>query len=332
MGKIRVGSFNLFNLVLPQTPFYGNRQYTQEEYQKKLEWISHQLRCMKADIIGFQEIFHKKALQDCLHKTEGYQKASLIVLGETGEAPVVGLLSKFPVISQKSFENFPSSVQLDIEGVPIPVKKFSRPVLRVEIDIFSHKLTVFVCHLKSKRPLLPEDADDQDPYQRALGQARSLTVRAAEAAALRHLILEDIKGNSNPVIVIGDLNDIGTAVTSRILSGDPPPRSMPHRRKKEIWDILLYHTQDIQNRQSYRDVYYTYIHNGFYESLDHILVSQEFFRGNSRNIGYVEYVAVLNDHLIDTTLSDDRVPPWQSDHGQVIVTIRIPEEEQEDDS
>lgn len=87
--------------------------------------------------------------------------------------------------------------------------------------------------------------------------------------------------------------------------------------------MLLYNVKDIQARQSYRDTYYTYIHNGHYESLDHILVSQEFVHQNPSRLGEVEYVSVHNDHLIDETLSDQAVPRWQSDHGQVVTTIRL---------
>jgi hypothetical protein len=60
---------------------------------------------------------------------------------------------------------------------------------------------------------------------------------------------------------------------------------------------------------------------GHHDSLDHILVSQEFVRQNPRRLGYVEYVKVFNDHLIDQTLSHDKIPKWQSDHGQVVITM-----------
>jgi len=38
-------------------------------------------------------------------------------------------------------------------------------------------------------------------------------------------------------------------------------------------------------RASDRDVTYSHIHNGRYEVLDHILVSQEFVRSNPNHIG-----------------------------------------------
>jgi hypothetical protein len=107
--------------------------------------------------------------------------------------------------------------------------------------------------------------------------------------------------------------------------GSPPWRNLRAEDKRTIWDVLLYNAKDIQARQSYRDVYYTHLHNGHHDSLDHILVSQEFVRQNPRRLGYVEYVKVFNDHLIDQTLSHDKIPKWQSDHGQVVITIQMEE-------
>ena len=46
-------------------------------------------------------------------------------------------------------------------------------------------------------------------------------------------------------------------------------------------------------------------------------------RANPEYRGYVEYVKVFNDHLIDETLSNEEVPVTQSDHGQVVATIRL---------
>ncbi len=208
----------------------------------------------------------------------------------------------------------------------IPLLKFSRPILKVRLEIRTGlEVFVFVVHLKSKRPKMSEDAKPHDPRERSKGHARSLMLRAAETTAMRHLLLDTLQDTYDPVIVMGDFNDDGGAVTSKIMSGSPPWRNLDRKDKERIWDALLYNTKDIQARQSYRDVYYTHVHNGHYDSLDHILVSQEFVRQNPSRVGYVEYVKVFNDHLVDDTLSDDKIPLWQSDHGQVVVTVHLEE-------
>jgi hypothetical protein len=108
-------------------------------------------------------------------------------------------------------------------------------------------------------------------------------------------------------------------------SSEPPWRQLPSERKKALWDVLLYHVRDIQARMSYRDYYYTHIHNGHYEGLDHIMMSQEFVAQNPASIGRVSYVSLLNDHLVDATLSREGIPNWKSDHGQVVATIELRE-------
>ena len=322
-NRFKISSFNLYNLALPEQKYY-DRVYSRADYQQKIQWVAGQLGRMDSDIVGFQEIFHSAALQEALDQSSKYQGASLLIANETGEKPVVGLATRFPVLDHEVIGEFPLQAQLEIEGMPIPIKNFSRPVLRVKLQIRSTlELVVFVTHLKSKNPQIGEGMDRHNPMERALGKARSLMVRAAEATALRCLLLDYLKGNNNPIVIMGDVNDDGQAVTSEIIAGSPPWRKLPWEKKLKIWDTLLYNVKDIQARQSYRDIYYTHIHNGYYESLDHIFVSQEFLRQNPNHLGYVEYVSLLNDHLIDETLSEEEIPLWHSDHGQVTVTVRL---------
>jgi endonuclease/exonuclease/phosphatase family metal-dependent hydrolase len=135
--------------------------------------------------------------------------------------------------------------------------------------------------------------------------------------------MDSLEHSDTPVIVLGDLNDTHTSVTTRIISGDAPPRYWPMEHKKKVWDTLLYHAKDIQARQSSQDVYYTHIHNGHYESLDHILVSQELVRENPNRIGRVIYVKTFNDHIVDPTFISNPINPCESDHAQVVATIEL---------
>ncbi len=319
----RIGTFNVFNLALPGVAYYGDRAYTPDEYRKKQAWITEQLNRMRADIVGFQEVFHEQALQEVLASQDNLCD-HVVMSARRGESPAVALASRFPVLEYRVFEEFPNAAVLDIEGIAIPLTYFSRPVLSARLKLSDQvECTVYVVHLKSKRPVLPEGVDRSNPIERAKGQARSLIMRAAEATALRMILMETLQGTSHPVIVIGDVNDSGLSVTSRILSGEPPGRDFRPDQKQRIWDTLLYPVKDIQGRRSYGDFYFTHIHGGHYESLDHIMVSQEFVAENPRSVGRVTYVSVLNDHLIDESLSRDEVEVWQSDHGQVVATIDL---------
>ena len=187
-------------------------------------------------------------------------------------------------------------------------------------------MIVFVAHLKSKRGIVFGDTEDKnDPKIKALGAARSLIKRAAEATALRCLLVDELKDSNTPVVLIGDLNDAVASVTTQISAGDPPWIKLQPEQKRPIWDVLLYSTNDIQSRNSLRDVTYSHIFNGRYEVLDHIFVSQEFYGRNPQRIGRVRYQHQFNDHLVDETMifrSKDRTI---SDHGQVTAIIRLDE-------
>ena len=56
--SLNIGTFNLLNLVNPNTRYYGKRIYSDSDFEKKVAWQAAQIDKMKADIIGFQEVFH----------------------------------------------------------------------------------------------------------------------------------------------------------------------------------------------------------------------------------------------------------------------------------
>ncbi|MCU0445782.1 MAG: endonuclease/exonuclease/phosphatase family protein [Microscillaceae bacterium] len=318
----KVGTFNLLNLALPGQVFYERNKYTQTEYNRKTDWIAHQLDNMKADIVGFQEVWHETAVKQALAKSAHLNQANLVVTPQTGGTPSVGIASNFPILNHRVIQDFPETWAM--EGIEIPIKSFSRAILQADIQINEDLIvTCFVAHLKSKRPDLNDDEDRGNPIHKARGEARSLIRRVAEAVALRTVIMQKLQNRDSPVIVLGDLNDGNMAVSTQLISSESPFRKWPAEVRKQIWDVLLYHVKDIQARRSYHDMYFTHIHNGHYEALDHIMVSQELVAENPRAIGRVGYVSVFNDHLIDETLSEDEIPNWQSDHGQVVASIEL---------
>ena len=332
---IKIGTFNLFNLVLPNINYYGNRVYSLSDYNKKTDWIAQQLVKMDAQIVGFQEIFHTEALKDAIRKSELYEHGTIVTTPEKGDRPIVGLVSNFPVIGFHVYDNFPEKSMIKLKqdnedfSFDLPFTKFSRPVLRVDINIYGVDYMVYSVHLKSKRPMFLDNERRENPIDVAKAQTRSLILRAAEATALRSILLNDLKDKKVPVILFGDLNDTGLSVTTKIISGEAPHRRYPQDVKKRIWDTLLYHVKDIQSRHSYGDFYYTHIHNGHYESLDQIMVSEELVAENPERLGRVGYVSLFNDHLLDQTLTDERIAPWQSDHGQVVASIELKKKNKE---
>ncbi|NJN77636.1 MAG: endonuclease/exonuclease/phosphatase family protein [Saprospiraceae bacterium] len=318
---LKVGTFNAFNLVNPNEKYYGNRAYSESDFNKKIAWQGQQLDKMKADIVGFQEVFHGQALRKMVNSSEHLKDCYIVAANPNGQSPSVALASKYPILETEIFDDLP---ELDIDGNMIPITKFSKPVLKAVIELEPGKqITVFVAHLKSKRPSFGEKVDRNDPVEQARGAVRSLVRRSVEACGLREILVNHSEYNQQPVIIMGDLNDASLAVSTRVISGEPPMRYLKFEDKKKAWDVLFYHAKDIQARKSFHDFYYTHIHNGHYEALDHIMVSQELVAENPNAIGQVRNVAIFNDHLIDETLSGDSIPHWQSDHGQVVAHIEF---------
>lgn len=318
---LKVGTFNMFNLVSPNINYYGRRVYTQVDFDKKVVWQGQQLDKMKADIVGFQEVFHGKALRQVTNASEYLRGCHLVAADPDGTFPAVALASKYPIIETAVFTKMP---ELDIDNQLIPIHHFSRPVLKAVVEYEKGKeMTVFVAHLKSKRPTFPDGVDRHDPIEIARASVRALVRRSVEAAGLREILVRHSKNNNRPAIVMGDLNDGSLAVSTRVVSGEPPMRYLNFEDKKKVWDVLFYHTKDIQARKSYHDFYYTHIHNGHHEALDHIMVNQELVDENPNSIGRVRNVSLFNDHLIDETLSGEKIPNWQSDHGQVVAHIEF---------
>src|SRR6056297_3386510 len=63
MTDFTVASFNVKNLIGPDKEYYRFQSYTPEEYAWKEDWLADQLLTMNADVVGFQEIFEKNALE-----------------------------------------------------------------------------------------------------------------------------------------------------------------------------------------------------------------------------------------------------------------------------
>ncbi|MEB8386860.1 endonuclease/exonuclease/phosphatase family protein [Rhodobacteraceae bacterium KMM 6894] len=63
MTDFTIGSFNVKNLIGPDSEYYKFQTYTPEEYAWKEDWLADQILSMDADILGFQEIFDEPPLR-----------------------------------------------------------------------------------------------------------------------------------------------------------------------------------------------------------------------------------------------------------------------------
>jgi endonuclease/exonuclease/phosphatase family metal-dependent hydrolase len=330
----RLATLNCLNLALPNRPIYdGWPPYTADEYLAKTQWLATMLDRLAADFILLQEVFHEKALSDVVRQTVGQGRAwsfTVPFAGEDNRKPRLGLMWRTPW--QPTVE---SIVDLP-EGCAVPVPecaahaRFSRPLVQARVPMVTPRgattLTLINVHLKSRRPELAPGEDPADPASEARGQLRALLMRAAEAAAVRRLVVEATQGAPAPLIVAGDFNDEANAVTTQIVADTSWKGEHGAARAHRLCNAL--DVEEHMQLSRARDVAYTIVHGGAPERIDHVLVSEALVPGSAQALGRVAAVQVLNDHL-----SERRQGRWRtlqdgldlgrilSDHAAVCVSI-----------
>ncbi|GAA4987552.1 endonuclease/exonuclease/phosphatase family protein [Kineococcus glutinatus] len=363
----RVATFNVENLLHPGVHFAGRGDeapYTPELFADKVRWIASLLDEGRVDLVGFQELFSATALREVVAASRRLRGASVLTPGITGgenlhtradggveaSGPHVGLVTRFPVLSCDSVEEFPPgpgvALHLGRAAGDGAVTRFQRPVLRARVVLPGEvPATVLVAHLKSKRPVHLTGEDVEDPVVQAAGRVRALLVRAAEAVALRALVVALLDGGragpgagpaGGPVILLGDLNDDLAAVTTRLVAGEEPPHHLPAERREHVAGALLHSAHDLQELRNYRDVSYTHVHQGRFQLLDHVFVSRHFVAPFPGRVGEVVSTRVFNDHLVDARWAVDearpavevggelrRLPSARADHGMAVTEILV---------
>jgi predicted extracellular nuclease len=241
LERMRIGTFNLYNLNKPGIAVYSDKDgWSEQEYARKIQWTAHNIRLLDPDILGFQELWHGDAILDALAaaglsdvydvlspdeaKGEGIVCAAIVRKGLLAGSPewIVRFPDKF--ILQSSGDD-PQTPEISVR-----VSSFSRPVLRFLIKAREdgEPINVYVCHFKSKGPTKvyrePWFKQHDSTYKKhatGLGSALSTIRRTAEAAALRFLLSEQMKGTRAPVVVLGDVNDSQHSNTVNILTEQP---------------------------------------------------------------------------------------------------------------
>jgi endonuclease/exonuclease/phosphatase family metal-dependent hydrolase len=271
---------------------------------------------MDADVIGFQEIFSQDALKQVLAKTQKYRAAHHVGFEPDAQngrlTPSVALVSRLPIAPETdSYASLPHNLSVRLPGLTTQFAAFTRPVLRAGI-VLSPTLTihVFVCHLKSKRPDYRNGGNDDDLDQLGIAILRSLIRRSTEALGLRYLLSDFAQGQRIPMVVMGDFNDVTSAVSTQLIMG--AGRHIRNGIDNRLFDCYLIQSQ----HDPVRDVGYTHMHESSFETVDHIFVSEEFNPASPLAIGEVLEVIYLNDHVA-------LQQPEASDHGIVLARLHL---------
>ncbi|MGI4850172.1 MAG: endonuclease/exonuclease/phosphatase family protein [Janthinobacterium lividum] len=335
---LRFATFNVLNLALPGLRFYDNIEpHSAEEYDAKLTWLAQQLDRLDADVVALQEIFSQEAVPQVLARTRLYRNAVHVghePAPRDGKlTPAVALISRLPVTRVQHISELPGKLAVPLPEMPETMTHFTRPILHAEIELLPGKaLQLFVVHLKSKRPDYRNGVAEDDRFQLGAAVLRSLIKRATEALGLRYLLSDAMAGRRVPVMVMGDFNDVASAVSTQLVMGlgglggmggmgtqKSPGSTGRAGNGSSLIDERLFDSYRIQTRRDpLRDVGFTHVHEGIYETIDHVLVSEDFNPASKLAIGEVLDVTYVNDHV---TLAS----PEASDHGAVLVRIALRE-------
>ena len=324
-----IATMNLRNLQIAGGRVYRGKKVGKKEYEGKTAWTAKMLQEINADVIGFQELWHPDALEKAFSEAGLLADYDLVsTLDEKGITVALAVKKPLRVVHSKWEEKMPDELILkkskksfefepDYE-IEVNVENFSRAVLRANVEIEEGLNVIFyVAHLKSKLPMdiSQEDYLDDDikSHRTALGASLSNIRRTAEAAGLRVILNKTLRDTNTPVVLMGDLNDSHNSVTHSIITEDPSYRLFFKSRRGNRSDRGMYSVATMQKLRSLRDVYYTYTHDGFRESLDHILVSEQFYDYSKNRIWSFEETRVLNDFI-----DDKKGKGYASDHGIVV--------------
>ncbi|MEI6859081.1 MAG: endonuclease/exonuclease/phosphatase family protein [Shewanella sp.] len=353
--QLKIASFNLFNFIAPPNAFYEfDNIYTQQQWQKKLNWIAKYLNEHQPDVIAFQEVFSPDELET-LTQACGLGYFSVLDSPQVMDdfiysKPIVALASRYPIketVSVYADKEWAAKMGLVDEF------EFSRKPLRATVDLPKIGLCdCYVVHFKSKRPLF--DAQDikassitslsrkgaldtelntgQLLAMEALGQWSSSVQRGSEAVLLRYAMVKRRSETQYPMILMGDFNDILsdgvlaglTSVDSRI-----KPQADMHQgamggvahqlefyRLQDSYD--LYQASQYSLSEQIRPATHYYFAKG--SVLDYILLSSEFDAKNDLSLAEVGRYETYDRHLINPSFEHDS---QSADHAPVMITLSI---------
>ncbi len=335
LDRFSVATFNLYNFQVPGAPMNPRQTpYTATEFRRKVVWVADRLRDLRPDIVGLQELWHADAMAAVLEEANLDDDYDLLAAPATGGRIVCAAIVRKGLLrgDPQWISSFPAAVRLEnttgdpqAPDIAVRISGFSRPVLAFDVALReAPPLTrVFVTHLKSKLPaeISAEpwyDRDVHGPHRTALGAALATIRRTAEATALRVILTDAMKGTVTPVLVLGDLNDGDHSNTINILTEQPRYLVGDSRGGG---DVALYTGQTLQEYRDTRDVYYTHVHEDLRESLDHVLVSEQFYDHSYRRLWLFDGLTITNDHLNDEDSAAHRAK-GTGDHGIVKVSFR----------
>lgn len=333
--KIRLGTFNLFQFVEPPYSWYTKKdKFNERQWLEKTTWIKHQILKMDCDIIGFQEVFSRKALKH-LVKELGFKYFKVVDAAKLSTnnrykyvTTTVAIASKYPISNIQAVEvHQPSIDKYNFGKDDKDPFKFSRIPIKAMITLPNKKeLLVYICHLKSNRlnefEYVFNESHTLEHKKERVSKAlkgkysKSLKQRLCEASSL---FFDIQKYKNQPTVLMCDLNDKEFSLTIDALSNHK------YHDDKSKEDLVLYdasyeYTPEVYNphpeaKEVKRRATSYFLGKG--NVLDYIFISNDFHKKNENKIAKVTDYTVLDEHLQEN--KDGSL--LKSDHAQVVCEL-----------
>lgn len=330
MSSFSAMTWNVENLFRPD----GSDPAAVARYPLKLALLARVISDLDVDVVAFQEIGGDDALADLQQKLGGKYPHRAVSIHPDQRGIRVAFLSRLPITQQKHIHEFPPGPALAIQnykstkGDVGPVTEMGRGALHIRVEKDGVGINVVTAHLKSKLLTFPGGRfSTEDENERAQVAGIALHRRAAEAVTLRMYVNGLLKNNdNNPLLLLGDVNDVPDAQTSLILLG-PGGSTIGSRgfnRKDKGDDARLFNLAPLIADPTLR---YSRKHDGRAELLDQIFASDELFPRDAdgeRRLpefeSHVDFENELTEITDDPNARKNKIAP---DHAPVTARFEL---------
>jgi endonuclease/exonuclease/phosphatase family metal-dependent hydrolase len=310
--RFQVMTWNLENLFLVGD---ASGPKTNEIYEQKMKNLVATISNIAPDVLAVQEVGNPAAFTDLQQRLGGRYPHAQLSEHPDLRGIRVGFLARFPLLLSEQLFEFPTQAITSLpDGQGNTIRHMGRGALKVSVEILSG-LTVHIvtAHLKSKLITYPNGRRaPKDENERARETGVALLKRTAEAVALRVYTNQLVTHNSEPLILLGDLNDGPDAATTQLLLG-PEDFSLAKRDKGD--DVRLYNLAEyIPAPRRHSRIYHKK-----QELIDHIMVSHELIFQVQKVDSFVEPIEGIGDGL------ETRQKAVFPDHAPLFALFEIPE-------
>ncbi|MCP5516549.1 MAG: endonuclease/exonuclease/phosphatase family protein [Verrucomicrobiales bacterium] len=333
MPNLKVATWNVENLFAPGPDATPDQN---AHFERKLALLAGVIREIDPDVLALQEVGGEAPLQALQNALGGGWPHRVVSDFPDGRGIRVAFLSKLAPEHRSDIVDFPPGPALEVHRVDAagearPVRRMGRGALRLRVRRDGFAFDIVTAHLKSKLLSYPRPYGSsftpRNEEERAQTAGLALMRRSAEAVTLRLWANALLEGNDHqPLILLGDLNDVPEAQTSLLLNG-PEGSEIGTRgfdTPDQGDDTRLF---NLAGAIPEGQPAYSRVHRGRGELLDQIFASVEFFprdAGNQRRRpavkAWVDFATALPSV---TDNPGDRAAEVAPDHAPVSATFDV---------